>query len=233
MKPTSEQIQECEECEEYEEGNSYDIIKEIIMCTEIFPDQDAVDDAISIAVGCIENRFIYRFVTYDELIKLGKINQRLFAIQVNNYLFAIPLFINNEDKLCIVPLAKTIRGRGIIVNYTLANSICSDLNNILKVCNIDVEFKGIVDMKNGRIRKPQDFYCNIKHTPVNIDQLVHIADVLCHYYQTGEGDEREIFDYLEFLRVEEHDTTMTFIEYVEFVKEVTGFDIFSIPPEFK
>ena len=202
----------------------FDIINFINNDCAVFP-QEYVDKALNILVGRIHESVIYMYVDYKQLMRLGKKNKFFYAIQINSELFAIPNFWKDGQMYAV----NFMNEKGDI-DYQFVNSLHRDLNNILKIYDIPVEFKGIKKIQNGKLESIPNFYCNIKHKKINPKNIMKLIERLINHDMSEMPDEEveKLIDQMEYIDLETL-YSMTFMEYSNFVKERLGYGLLDVP----
>ena len=218
--------------------NPYSIINEINECYDNNR-HEYVDKALNMIVGLIKNDLFYKFFDYNGLMELGKTHPDVYAIQINDTTFAVPNYLDKENKIHSVVFMKYDKETKEItdkINYDLVNEIHEDLNKILSIFNIPVAFKGIKHLMNGRLYPIPRFNCTLQHVKLSISALKrviyevfkHENDIAMTYSERNEYEQL-----LRHIDVE-HDTIFdsTIIEYSKFLEEATTKSLFYVPDEF-
>jgi hypothetical protein len=219
-------------------NNPYSIVNKINECYDNNP-HECVDEALNMIVGLIKNDFIYKFVDFNELVKLKDANPDIYVIQINETTFAIPSYLGNDNKIYNVVFMEYDKETNEItdrINYDLVNEIHEDLNKILSIFDIPVNFKGIKHFVDGKLIPIPKFNCILQHAKLSINVLNRIiyevfkneSDIALTYTEQNEYEQlhRQI-DY-------EQDTIMfsTLIEYSKFIEKITTKSLFYVPDEF-
>ena len=219
-------------------NNPYSIINKINECYTNNR-HEYVDEALNMIVGLIKNDFIYKFFDYNGLVELGKTYPDIYVIQINDTTFAIPNYMDKENKFHNVVFMEYNEKTNEItnkINYRLVNEIHEDLNKILSIFNIPVNFKGIKHLVNGRLTPIPKFKCTLQHTKLSISVLNRIiyeifkneSDIAMTFIEQNEYE--QLHKQIDF----EQDTIIysTIIEYSKFFEGITTKSLFYVPNEF-
>ena len=219
--------------------STYEIIIDINNTYSAYP-KDYIDKALDITVGHIDNKIVYIYCDWNLLCKIARNNANIpfYAIQINQDLYAIPNYADSSKKLHPVGFMRIDDETKI--DYDLINSIHRDLNNILKLYCIPVEFRGVKKIENGRINVLRPFNCRLEHSMLDMNVFDNVINRIGRYY--------ELIDDLGFLYEfsDEYDEeiedliypiddgniisdSMSFTDYSNFIKETTGISMFSVP----
>lgn len=242
MKVANQQIKS--DSLEGETLNPYNIIVGINSLNMI-TQRDVLNDALNILLGHIDNKLIYMFCDFNALnqistyedTKKGISNKNIpfHVVQLNPYLYAIPNYV--DDNTGLLQPAHFMKANGNI-DYDFVNSIHRDLNNIMKIYNIPVEFKGIKEIKDGVMTAIRPFRCTLIHRKLDLDVLNNlIARIYKHndlvnelgfaYMRSREYD-KEIDNLIDSIFKYNDIDSMTFMEYDEFVVKSIDTSLFNV-----
>ena len=188
------------------------------------PEPDAVSDAINAMFGKIQHQFIYNIVSQDDMNRL-RMSNTFYAIRLNVYgnnYFVVPTFIettgNNEKQVFNVPFELEPNS----IDYVLVNSIIADLDKYLKLFNVGSGkiYTGICLCSSNGVKFLKPFSCFVEHKPINLKAFESLIDKITFKYIR----EQFVID-LDDISDSDDDEDMTFIDYLEFIKNEIGLDI--------
>ena len=219
--------------------STYEIIININNDYSEYP-KEYIDKALDITVGHIDNKIVYVYCDWNLLCKIARDNATIpfYAIQINRDLYAIPNYADSSKKLHPVGFMRIDDETKI--DYDLINSIHRDLNNILKLYCIPVEFRGVKKIENGRISDLRPFRCRLEHSNLDMNVFDDVINRINRYYElindlgfqyefSDEYDE-EIEELIGSIDDEILlNDSMCFTDYTDFIKETTGISMFAVP----
>lgn len=242
MKVTNEQTKTSDINEEsYSWYNTIIGINSLNMITP----RDVLNDALNILLGHIDNKLIYMFCDFNALNQISTyedkekgINNKdisFYVVQLNPYLYAIPNYVDDNNKL--LQPAHFMKTNGEI-DYDFVNSIHRDLNNIMKIYDVPVDFKGIKEMKNGEMIAIKPFRCTLIHRKLDLDVLNNLIGRIYKHndlvnklgvaYTHSKEYDREIDNLIDSIFRYNDIDSMTFMEYDEFVLKTIDTSLFNV-----
>ena len=190
--------------------------------------EEDVSAALDIMIGRINNQYVYAYFDEEHLNDVATQCPYFFAIQINDVIYAVP---NDIIGGMLCP-ANVFNSYGH-VNHYIISSMCRDLNNILKITNIPINFQSFKININGEL---QDVYHNFDDDHIKIDigefELL-IAKIHNYYASNGKIGDRKIEGMIDKLYSNpiyvNGRPCMNFSEYSSLVGSVLGHDLLNRP----
>ena len=185
--------------------------------------EDNVNIALDMVIGKINNNYIYLYYNEKQLKQLIKQYPNFCAIKINDQVYTIPVYVDEKNLYPINLVSESDE-----INHELTESICRDLNNILKIYDMPVEFNGIKKATKGKISNIE-FNYRINHRKINLDNLESLINRINKFYESDKivdtQLDRMISDLYSTKGYNAYDLPMTFSEYSHFVGTVLGYDL--------
>ena len=185
--------------------------------------EDNVNTALDMIIGKINNTYIYLYYNEEQLKQLIKQYPNFCAIKINDQIYAIPTYV---DKKNLYPINLVSEFNEI--NHELAESICRDLNNILKIYDMPVEFNGIKKVTKNKVSNIKFDY-KINHKKINLNNLESLINRINRFYKNDKIIDIQLDKMIDDLYSTKgytaYDFPMTFSEYSHFVGTVLGYDL--------
>ena len=190
--------------------------------------EEDVEAALDIMIGRINNQYIYMYFDEEHLNNIAAQYPYFFAIQINDTTYTIP---NNiiEGKLYPVNVFNSYRN----VNHYIISSICRDLNNILKITNMPVNFKSFKININGKLQNIYHIF-NDKHIKIDIDEFESLISRINDYYSSNDkSNDWKVEQMIDTLYCDpiyiNNSPCMNFSEYSHLVGSIFGHDLLNKP----
>lgn len=218
-------------------SNIFNILQRIDEFYAMYP-EECVDRALDILIGRIETCAYFIYLPFNQLKELSKHNPDVYAIQIGPDMYAIPNFIkkNNGKLECYgMTFMRSVKGPNGVwresdaIDYKFVNDLHGDLNKLFMVYDMPITFKGIKKVEKGRFTSPGNFYCKLRNKKLDVDALERMIQRLVNYFYDEHPDPEldKMLD--EFDKYDEWSDSMTFSEYIEYIRRMTGFDLLHPP----